>query len=110
MRLNFIRDPSYRPSLVDLQWGWPGPDYFEGDATEIIEQWRASFAISYDPTTFRQRLLDYSGGNDPRYVRYPTRLPAIDDAVLDAVVDAVGPRFLTLTDTEEPEPDEGPKS
>jgi hypothetical protein len=82
LKLTFVRDRTTSQASPTTQWGWPGPAFIEGrDATEIIERWRASFAISYDAATFRQCLLDFSGGNDPRYVRHPTRLPAIDDAL-----------------------------
>ena len=111
LTLRFIQPKDWKPSTIDYQWGYPWPDHLEGrDATEIIEQWHALWPYALDEITLRQKLLDYSGANNPRYIRYPCRLPALDDHLLEAVAEAAGPSQLKLTGTEEPEPDEGPKS
>jgi hypothetical protein len=69
--------------------------YVEGaDETEIFEKWRTDTGSSgfgwgiYDPENFRQRLVDWSGAD--------VDMPAEDDAILPAVVAALGPDVVQL--------------
>jgi hypothetical protein len=103
LRLEFKRDPAYKPSLTDRQYGWPFPDGFEGrTATDVLDQWQASTGWTADPLEFRQRLLRYSGADSKRYLDHPVRLPALDHEILLGVVEASGPERMKLIGQEEP--------
>lgn len=72
------------------------PKYLEGaDATELLEAWRTHVGptgmswANYAPADFRQRLVDWSGAD--------VEMPNIDDdAILEAVVKALGPEVVAL--------------
>jgi hypothetical protein len=68
------------------------PVVLEGhDATEILDKWNAlPWWSSYDPVAFAERLVAFSGADDPHYVKEPIELPADDDELLERVVEALG--------------------
>jgi hypothetical protein len=90
LRLTFVGEKD------DPIWG---PATIEGSAESILNQWNSpKFPdwAGYTPTAFRRRLLDFFGANDPKYTEHPCNLPALDDHILEAVVEAAGPGSLVL--------------
>jgi hypothetical protein len=75
-------------------------------ATDVLDVWNAvPWWAAYDPDAFRERIIDFCGANDPRYVEQPIRLPANDEEILQAIVEAVGPDELRLERASQPPPD-----
>ena len=67
------------------------------DAAEILDKWNAlPWWASYDPPAFAARLVEFSGADDPNYVKEPIELPEEDEVLLDRVVEALGPESVVL--------------
>ena len=61
------------------------------DATGVIDAWNASpWWNAWDPADFRQRIVEFTGA------KVPGGMPASDDLILNAVVEAAGPNDLRL--------------
>jgi hypothetical protein len=74
------------------------PVVIEGeDAGEILDKWNAlPWWSSYDGPDFAQRLVEYTGADDPGYVKEPIELPEDDEILLERVVEALGPNAAVL--------------
>jgi hypothetical protein len=85
----------------------PGPSsWIEAPtATDVLDVWNAvRWWAAYEPQTFRERIIGLCGANDPRRVEEPIELPASDEEILEAVVEAAGPDRLRLERANEPPP------
>lgn len=62
----------------------------EGEtATEVLDKWNAlPWWSSYDGPQFAQRLIEYFGLDDPKYVSEPVEFPVDDDELLAKVAES----------------------
>jgi hypothetical protein len=75
-------------------------------ATDVLDVWNAvPWWADYDAHAFRERIIDFCGANDPRFVEQPIELPASDEEILHTVVEAAGPDDLRLERASDPPPD-----
>ena len=85
--MKLILDPSSRrPCVLEAE-----------DEEGLLDAWNAlPWWSSYDGPAFAERLLAFTGADDPDYTDHPVELPAPDEEILAAVLDALGPHEAIL--------------